>query len=477
MKKTFITGFIFCSFLAVLSFNTSAQEYKYDISKYYTPDIVRNQLDLSFNTGSSFNNSKNKVDTTRTTYSTQMGGTITPNFVTYVNTRKRISTLQINGQFSGRYYKSGVVDQSNDYKNSQTNNYLNLSYSNRFYNSSNQFLSIGITSNFQADITNWTQELNSTTSKASSKNYVLNIIPAVGIGIGRVESVEDARQAIYILDDLSKRGVLTRQLNNNEIFQLSQLISHVKNKRFLDSRLHLMEEITSVDSFFVSNKLLDKSGAPYFTSLYDNWQFGALYSRKSGQSFEINFTPSYYWNYEEDNPIDTTFTGNLKQHYLRGALSLTYTYEKPVNLNWQHSISASLRGQTSFNNTRRISGNYYDQYGMSDISSQNQYDNRSVNLAGSYTLGFYPNTRTYFRGNVSQNFYLQYSKDLDTNLSSWNKSFLSRTSMSFSIFYYFSPQLQLSAGVNLENDYTGLESTNYNGLSAGINGALSYSFF
>jgi len=475
MKKKIITSSIFCFFCGVLSFNISAQEYKYDISKYYTPDIVRNELDFSFNTNNSFSNSKAKVDTTRTTYSTQLNGTITPDFTTYTNTRKRVSLLQINGQFIGSYNRNGATYQSSN-KSSQTNNYFNLNYSNHFYNSSNQFLSLGISSNFQAEISNTTQELNSITSKGSDKTYVLNIIPTVGIGIGRTESVEDARQAIYILDDFLKKGVLTRQLNNDEIFQLSQLISRVKNKRFLDARLHLTDEITSVDSFFVSNKLLDKSGASYFTSLYDNWQYGALYSRKSGQSFEINFTPSYYWGYAKNSPIDATSAGQLNQHYLKGILSLTYTYEKPVNLNWQHSVSTSLSGNTSFNNNRSQSGNDY--YPGNDIVSQQDYFNdRSVNIVGSYALGFYPNTRTNLNARISQNFQFINQKSLDDSSNNWDKSFRSNTNISFSAYYYLSPQLRLSLAANLANNYTNYYSTNYNYLSGGFGGTLSYSFF
>ena len=476
MKKTFIFGFIFCSFIALWANHISAQEYKYDLNKYYTPDIVRNQLDLSFFTNNSFNDYRTKTDTIRSAYSTQLNGTIAPNFVSYTNTRQRVSQLQINGQFTGNYSANRDINQSNSNKNFQTSNYLNLTYSSRFYNSSNKYLLLGISSNFQATLGNNTSGTNSINSNNYNNQYILNIYPAIGIGVGRIESVEDARQAIYILDDFSKKGVLTRQLNNNEIFQLSQLISRVKNKRFLDARLHLTDEITSVDSFFVSNKLLDKSGASYFTSLYDNWQYGALYSRKSGQSFEINFTPSYYWGYAKNSPIDATSAGQLNQHYLKGILSLTYTYEKPVNLNWQHSVSTSLSGNTSFNNNRSQSGNDY--YPGNDIVSQQDYFNdRSVNIVGSYALGFYPNTRTNLNARISQNFQFINQKSLDDSSNNWDKSFRSNTNISFSAYYYLSPQLRLSLAANLANNYTNYYSTNYNYLSGGFGGTLSYSFF
>ncbi|MDR3653895.1 MAG: hypothetical protein P4L34_13110 [Paludibacter sp.] len=470
MKKTFIAGFIFCFFCGTISFNASAQEYNYDISKYYTPDIVRNQLDLSFSTNNSFNSLSTKVDTLTTTYSTHLGGTITPNFITYTNTRQRVSQLQLNGTFSGSYDANGVLNQGNSNSNSQTSNYLNLSYTSRFYNSSNNYLLVGITSNIQVNLNNSALVINSISSKNYNNNYKLNINPTIGVGIGRIESVEDARQAIYILDDLSKRGVLTRHLQNAEIFQLSQLISRVKNKRFLDARIHLMDEISAVDSFFVSNKLLDKSGAPYFTSLYDNWQYGALYSRKSGQSFEISFSPSLNWYYTKNNSIDSLTRNMTNQNGLNGGLALTYTYEKPVKLNWQHSVIATLNGSYNTNN-------YKGQYFAPIYNGTTRSTVGMVNLLGNYTLGYYPSTRTYFTASISQNFQLDNFKDLSKNTINFYKLFNSNSNIQFNAYYYLSPQLRLSLGANLTNNYINYYSTSYNNLYGGFNGGISYSFF
>jgi hypothetical protein len=475
MEKKIFTSFCFCFFLSVLFFNTSAQEYKYDISKYYTPDIVRNQLDVSFNTNNTFNNSKSKQDTTSTTFSTGMNGTFTPIFNSYTNTRKRLTSLQINGQFNGSYNSSGLVNESNPYKDFNSDDNLSVNYSNHFYNSKNQFFEVGISSNFQTRINNFTEDINPT--KGSYQEYYLNFTPSIGIGTGRIEAVEDARQAIYILDDLSKKGVLTRQLNDEEIFRFAQQISRVKNKRFLDARLHLMDEITSVDSFLVNNNLLNKSDARYFTSLYDNWQYGALYSRRSGHTFEITFTPAYNWNFAKNNPGDTINRGQINQNNLTGGLSLVYTYEKPVNLNWQHSVTASLNGNTNFSNYLNQYGNYNNFYETDAFLTFNGYDSRSVSLNGNYTLGFYPNTRTHLSAGLIQNLQFLYFKDLNINSTSWNKEFISNTNLYVSAYYYVSPQLRLSISANCGNYYRNNYSSNFNQLNGGFSGTLSYSFF
>lgn len=477
MKKTLTTGFILSFFLAVLSFNTMAQEYTYDLNKYFTPDIVRNSLDLSFNTNNNFNNSSYKTDTARITYSTHLSGAVTPNFVNYTNTRKRLSLFQVYGQFNGSYSTSGLINESYPYKNFQTVDDLTINYSNHFYNAKNQFLSVGIYSNFQMTVYNSGNEANS--SKTTYNNNYLSIAPTVGIGIGRIESVEDARQAIYILDDLSKKGILTRQLNDDEIFQFAQQISRVKNKRFLDARLHLIDEITTVDSILVSNNLLNKSDARYFTSLYDNWQYGALFSRKSGQSFEITFTPSYNWNYINYNPWDTINRNWKNQNNITGNLSLTYTYEKPVNLNWQHSVSVSLNGSTHFSNYLSQYGNLNYPYVSGNVGSLNSYDSRSVNLNGFYRLGFYPSTRTHLSASLNQNTRILYTKDFNNNSASWEKTLDSYTSLYFTADYYLSQQLRLSLGANLGNNFINhyYSAVKNSQLFAGFGGTLSYSFF
>jgi hypothetical protein len=442
MKPTFISVIIFCFFSVVLSFTLSAQEYKYNISKYYTPDIVRNQLDVSFGANSNFNNSTSRngytvsniiKDSVVSSYNNSFYGTITPNFVTYTNTRKLSSMLQINGNFYGNYGTNGNFDQNDKNTTFITNDNLNVNYTSRFYNVSNQYFLLGISSNLQASVNKNNSLTNSITSNSFNNNYIINIAPSIGIGIGRIEQVEDARQAIYILDDLSKKKVLTRQLDNAEIFQFAQQISRVKNKRFLDSRLHLIDEINSVDSFLVKNNLLEKSDARYFTTLYDDWQYGALYSRKSGQSFEISISPSLNWNELNYHPVDTLAQDIENQNSLYGGLTFTYTYEKPVNLNWQHSLSASLNGFLSSNTIRT-------QYGKSTTATSNKTDDNGAKLSVNYTLGYYPSTRSYFTAAFSQNSQLDYVKYYNNSYLNSGKTFTSNSNIRLSAYYYFSPQ-------------------------------------
>ncbi|HEY5509098.1 MAG TPA: hypothetical protein VIK29_10525, partial [Paludibacter sp.] len=103
MKKTFIFSIIFCSFIALWANNISAQEYKYDLNKYYTPDIVRNSLDLNLNSSGRFDNrlDSNSPYNKDTTKSNSLSGQINSRFTQFKNTRKTESLLQLNLDVNG----------------------------------------------------------------------------------------------------------------------------------------------------------------------------------------------------------------------------------------------------------------------------------------------------------------------------------------------------------------------------------------
>ncbi len=299
--------------------------------------------------------------------------------------------------------------------------------------------------------------------------------------MGRIESVTDARQAIYILDDLAKRGVLTRQLSNDEIFRFSQQISKVKNKRFLDARLHKIEEISAVDSFFVNNKLLTTSDAVYFTTLYDNWENGANFVRNSGQVFEIQLTPFSDWN---NNKTQTDILNGSsswkKQNYNQygGRLEINYSYAKQINLNWEKSADVSLVSSLSRDiNARTTDINSHSTEGEDYKNEQNI---AGVNLNGSYGVAFYPNTRTYLSVILSQRFVQNYYNEINNNQK--HNLFNSNTNLSFAVVYYVSPQLSFSGNASIYNNfdknyYSESSSYEYNNLRAGFSASLKYSFF
>ncbi|MCE5332310.1 MAG: hypothetical protein LLF95_09235 [Bacteroidales bacterium] len=483
MKKTIIFSFGLCFLCTIFSFDLSAQEYKnFDLSKYYTPDIVRNAMDLNFNSAGQYSNSKGRYEdpawTVDSSSTSNINGTINSSFNTYKNTRKRISSLTLNGYFSGAYSSNRETTGSTDKRNSNAGS-LGVNYSDKFYSTSTFFLSAGIIAWLNPRNYRQNEEMRLYQKKTNGKNIGYTFNPSVGIGIGRIEQVQDARQAIYMLNDLSKKGVLTRQLTDNEVFSLAQQMSTVKNKRFLDSRLRLIDEVTAIDAFFVSNGLLNKSDAAYFTTLYDNWLYGAAFERKSGQTFEFQINGSIRNDYSKTETNftlpDSVYWSKSNSNQVRGELALVYAFEKPFKLNWQHSANASLRASL-------IPVEHKNSNSTSDTENISSYDNRDISLWGNYKLGYYPNSRTNLQLGISQSVGRSFQKNTTANVDEEQiKNFNAQTVLDFSTYYYLSPQLRISGTVSAVKNYY---KNNYivsilkgNNFNAHFNLTLNYAFF
>ena len=457
-NKLFIIGFIMC-FWGSFASRLSAQEYKnFDIRKYYTPDIVRNQLDLSFNSQGSFSSDKRTTDST---FNNGFSTTINPELYRYVNTRKLYTYFNLSAQLNAATSNSGLFKSSSTNSMFSSDSYLQLNWFSNWYNSKNQFITVGLSGHVITKI-----NPNQATTVGNIYNYYnYSIQPRISIGSGRIESVEDARQALYILDELSKKGVLTRQLNNDEIFKLSQEISRVKNKRFFDSRLHLIDEISSIDSFMVSNKLLNKQDAPYFTTLYDLWQYGALFQRGSGQRFMITFSP----NVEFDNfEMKDSIQNYDRSMYRELNLNTSYYFTKPIGLDWQHTLSATLTGILS-ERTDNTKGNY--------VASSTPGTANGFKLNGNYGINYYPNTRTNFGAWFNQNFSLLYVKDNTNPSNTSNSGFVSNTNLQFSADYYFSPQLKAVANIYFGYNLQRYLPMNFDQFYSSFSASLKYSIY
>ena len=453
MKKTFLLLLILLFAVNIYAQSNVQNEYNewkpsqdeyqnFDISKYTTPDIVRNQLDINFYFHSNFHSDNSHVnyslfgDMAGKYESSSFTGNILSSFSHYINTRKKISSLvgnlSLEGDYSSKKQKYTYPDLTttdNKLSNNKLGLSLYLSWSNKWYFSTLFFLNYGIDGNISYNSTQNKIENPLENRDEKQKEFSLNISPQLGVGYGRIENVQDARQAVYIANALSKKKVLTRNLSNDELSELSQIISTVKNKRFLDSRLHLMEEITSLDTFFVNNNLLADNGASYFTTLYDMWQYGELFSRKSG--YEISFVVRPYYEYKKIKytPIMRDVIYNSDEHII----SLNFSYEKPFKLNWQHSVSAAVFGDfySSSEENKQTDNNY-----------KNSTKYRSFAALANYSLGYYPNTRTNIRIRASQ----QISKEIDDDE---NSSTYYYAMLDAGLYYYFSPNLRLTGNCGL----------------------------
>lgn len=449
-----------------------AQKYSdFDISFYYTPDIVRNQLDVNINAGNSFYNHKATSDSS---LYDNFNWLVSPTFVRYRNTRSQYSLVQLSGQSTGDYSNNTFSMSQTENNRLLLNNNVALAYNQKFYNRRDLFVLFGIGSDYSRYLhrietirTGTGMNLNSINSTG---NNTFNFKPKVGFGLGRLESVEDAYQTIILLNELSQKNRLSRELDGNDIFKLAQHISRVKNKRFLDSRLRKIDEITAVDSFLVQHKFIDSSDARYFTTLYDMWEYGALNTRKSGQEFEIVFLPSTRLDVVTERSIDTLSWKTRNNDLNKYELNFIYRYENPAHLNWQHSIETSLGFYSSVQDMQVVSG-------LNNVDIEVKTQNKGSALNGRYGLGFYPDTRTYFSLALVQNFSVDLYKDMNNADADFSKIFQTYSSANLSANYYFSPQLRISASVGVGYNYKKEAELRYSHLSGGFTINLNYAFF
>lgn len=421
----------------------------FDLSQYKLPDIVRNQLDLSVKLSGDLEAGEEERE------SYQAGGHFQPAFERYRNSESFRGTQSLTLSLDAAYNRNYAKEKQGNYE-------AELAYANssRFYVGQGRFVEVGGKAllRFQGDKrrteeTDW--------AKGSDQCVQLNL--PILAGKGRIERVEDARQAIYILQDLAKRNLLTRTLTDDEVIRFAELISIVKNQRFFDARLHTIDEITAVDSFLVAGGLLASQGAAYFTTLYDNWQYGDRFQRKSGQELYGGVAPllGYERHTAAGYPDEKDFSA--------GAQALAaWEYEKPRNLYWQHSAHVRIDGGYRYDNLRFRDSQCYDNYWAA--------------LDGAFAWGYYPNTRT----NVNLTIAEQLRNDWETPRAEElgdRRTFGSLTTASVDMYYYFSPQVRLALNALCGFQYAHhsygntLPSRDITKVKASFMATITYSFF
>lgn len=435
MKKLITTKVLVVS-AVICSVSVSAQDYKtYDISSYYTPDITRNSL---YFTGNTTVNGKNQSNET----SNNGNYSLYSNFTSVKDTRKMIRNISTSVSGSGSFdnYNSESLDNKKTESILATGVGLDAEY--KLYGSKKKFIDFALYA-----YGNYNYNKVNNTSQGVSKlfyRHTLNPIVSghIGIGIGRLENVTEANQAVYLVEALTKNQILSTDLTHEQIFQLAQEMSKIKNKRFLDARLRQMAEVSHIDSFFVSNKLLKESGARYFTNLYDIWINGANFLRNSGQTIELIVKTAFNENYSTYKPLGDTNEIKDVNSYLMGSVDLNYVYEKPFHQKWQHSVYTNLAYRLNSNENIRDNIHFADNY------------TQDASLLLNYKIGFYPNTRTNLYINVYNNIsavlgpkYTNNGNETSNDKLIWGNT----TILKAGTYYYFSPQLRFSATASITN--------------------------
>ncbi|MCD7901716.1 MAG: hypothetical protein LUH22_18230 [Bacteroides sp.] len=404
-----------------------AQNYDESLLKQFIlPDITRKTLELELYGSGSYSNQK--IEDQEREKNTSFGGNMNTTFTYYKNTRKYIGETTANVYFNMDYSK----------RDAEKTKYFvpKISYDtkNRFYKNNIFFELDGVASlNYERNLSDENTYYNT--------SFKLEV--PVGVGIGRIEDITEMRQAIYVAQNLQKKGVLVEDISNPKMLELAQLMAKVKNKRFLDSRKHLEYEISQIDSFFISNNYITSSNAKYFTTLYDYWLYGDVFKRYNGMDFKGLLAPGFINERSKSSSKTKSESYNLNATF-------SFNYEKPLSLYWQQSVYADIKGGYT-----TTDGTYtpedYDKYNT-DIESF------EASASAQYIIGYYPNSRTSLNLGLSENFLWNKTK-WDDHDDRYSRYWI--THLRFTTYYYFSPQVRLSARANLSYWYDTNSATSY----------------
>lgn len=417
---------ITCIFTATQS-NAQDSAFQLKDYKFRTPGVRGLELDINLSGGVFDSKNVNSDDMQRRSFNSS------PSLIYFktISTDKRqhTSTFSLNPSYSSNFNRieaPGIKDRSAVLLGSWNR-------MDRFFFKKNVFFEIGNDINVNAYSTRLSGENKSVNSNALDFRDRFSI----GVGKGRLENVQDAQMAMFIVNDLKKMNLLDQDISAEKMNELARLLTAINNRRVFDSRIRRIYELTKIDSFFQANRLVKQPSISYFTTVNDNWALAFNPGRQAGTIYYFRIRPSVKWEYNGGEDKLPVFSKTSIRRY-------TYGYEpvigiekqKPINLFWQKSMGASLSfGQEwGRNKTEFQSGNNPPQ-------QPNLYNTTGSGLLlnAFYAVGYYPSNRTMINGT----FNLQ-SQYVFNNFSDKAEGFAITPGINVSASYFISFRTRLN---------------------------------
>jgi hypothetical protein len=459
-KSPLISKIALLFVLLLYTLDTNAQLDGFNPSAYKVPDFRYRLLDLSFDISGNMQKSNNpSADQTANSFRPQFS----LSHARYQNSRKkqRFSQSTFN---SSSYLSNSTITQNTATESKQ--NTFNLDFyasgteEAKYFNDNAFFIGYKLNAQVQLQINNNTSQIiDNSLVNQKTKNYQDNSQSDLGaaftIGKGRIEETRYAMTAYYLLKDLYTKKLITQQPSHEQIMALAEKIGQILNRRTFDLRDKTIEELTLLDSTLSTMLSLPDKKIKYFTVLNDNWLFANAPSRKSGLSFQTDFEANLFSKSMFTQQTDLLFDSIASKFkdYTYGigtGITFSLTYEKPISVKWQQSAKAYLTPAFVYQGNR-----FENKY--NETSTEMQIP--SIELGGGYTLGYYPNTRTYLTMGLDE--LIAYYQTIPDDSTTSHFSVNSRARIG--LYYYFSPTLRLQAQAGfLLSHYSQSQETNNN---------------
>jgi hypothetical protein len=407
--------------LAQDSANTTFKIKDYSLRDYVAPDIKYRRLDASTQLNGQGGENHG-----------YQSGYLNFRFMNYVNTKMKQSQ-SVSG-LTGNYN----VDRRG-YDGNDMNSYRSaMFYHNQFrrYNSNASFF--GVHTQLEYGINKFTS-ISPDTNNAYQSVLMneMHLTMFLSYGKGRIEPVASARKAMDILISLEKNNRLSKSPDKAMVDSLARIANRIQYKRFFDRRYKRVYQLNELDKGIQALGLVDNTDMVYAANLSDVWDFALDFNRGSGQRLEFGVIPLL--NLNADNR-----TVNPNYQYGGSDYSQTvYTYGMygfgswnkmtPINYKWQSDIMIDLTAGWYENGDN--SGNSSSVSGVSSL------------LNASWSLGYYPSTRTYLS-------LTPFARASITTATSSSETYGLFTGLDLRSYYYVSPRLRVSvnAGIGVGSD-------------------------
>jgi len=417
------------------------------LSDYKLTDVriqsFQNQLDFN----QSSNRNKSLSDDTDLRGENNMNINYNGNYSLYLNTRPLQRETSVNFKFKGYRYKVNnptLIGQIWDNKYYEWETGVNFKDVHRRYVNDKCFIENQFLGSYSFDQYNrFDSHVNGIEvgRRLSNNNHMASVGLPVKVGLGRLERVEDARQALFLIEELSKVNRIQQDVSQESYLALSAFVSKLRNKRFFDVRLQRIYQLEAIDSFLQANQLTTETDAAYFTTTMDYWMFGGQPIRLNGRRISLAFYPSMAYQDNQSAELSKVNYNKNRQlsRYYQAFFALEFAHEKAFKQKWQSSFNTSLSvGKRKTEETI--------EFVLGEQSTTEVLP--SVQFEASYQLGFYPSTRTSMFWNVNvhaskisnaQDYAEEiYGFELERNIFS----------SSINVNYYVSPRFRIAADLS-----------------------------
>jgi hypothetical protein len=453
-------------FTCLFTFNSIAQA-DFNLSDYKNPDYQYRSLDFIFGLSGNNNYVKDSYQdkhTNKRNVNLFSGDLNTRYFSTknskfYQGSQTYWFNYSTNG-YNNKFVEEDSITLESTGKSFYQNLGIDANSTSQFYNNKKRFVEVDfdLSGGFGNQIGKRTDDIETYPFdyKNQSHQYELSASLPLLIGTGRIEQVQDARLAVYILDDLLKSGDLKRTPEKDEIMALAEFITQTKNQRFFDSRLRKIAEITAIDSFLTVNGLKGQSDASYYTLLNDNWDFSNGPVRNTGNRFSIGIAPQLstffheskrYYHDTISGPVIISYNNKNNTRMDSWGLEAIarYVNEKPINLTWQRTSSVDLG--YSLYNIHSISKTYEKDLLTNELKDKLNSPNLELSL--NHVYGYYPTSRTNIKMGVNASLWQNWEDhQVNDNPEINSQEININGGLFLNGNYYFSPQLRFSMTVH-----------------------------